>query len=147
MYLGTEAAHITHYNPLSLLLLFLPFFLTTVYGAFLQYGSTPLHGSPSNVTLTVGVRESVYCVQPEARGPVPTSMEWYNTQSQLVSRNGGNAVNQQAAGAGRIVYLIFQNYQQSQGGKYECRVTGPGNNTEKLSVCIGERQTFLLTVI
>ena len=105
-------------------------------GAYLQYGSTRLLESPSNVTLTVGARARVFCVQ--ATGPVPTSIEWYNLQGQLVSKDGGDEVNQQAAGGGRIAYLIFQSYQQSQGGKYECRVVGPGNNTETLAVCIGE---------
>ena len=61
----------------------------------------------------------MYCLQP--RGPVPTAIEWYNPQGQVVSRNGGDVVN--------------------QGGKYECRVTGPGDNLEKLPVCIGECYT------
>ena len=74
----------------------------------------------------------------QATGPVPTSIEWYNPQGQLVSRNGGDSVNQAVAGGGRVAYLTFQSYQQSQGGKYECRVAGPGNNTESLPVCIGE---------
>ena len=74
----------------------------------------------------------------QATGPVPTSIEWYNPQGQLVSKDGGDEVNQQAAGGGRIAHLNFQSYQQSQGGAYECRVAGPGNNTESLSVCIGE---------
>ena len=42
----------------------------------------------------------------------------------------------------RIASLNFLSYQQSQGGKYECRVAGPGNNTESVSVCIGERYIF-----
>ena len=115
-----------------------------MYGAFLKYGNTNLYQSPSNVALTVGANENVSCVQ--ARGPVPTSIEWYNPQGQLVSKGGGDDVNQQADGGGRIAHLNFHSYQQSQGGKYECRVAIPGNNTEKLAVCIGERYTFLLTV-
>ena len=107
-------------------------------GAYLQYGSTNLFDSPPNVTLIVGMREKVYCLQ--AIGPVPTSIEWYSPQSQLVSKNGGDAVNQ-AAGGGRIAHLNFHSYQRSQGGKYECRVAGPGNNTEWLAVCIGECHT------
>ena len=75
---------------------------------------------------------------------------WYNPQDQLVSTSNGKEVNQAsvAAGDGRIVQLNFKRYQQSQGGKYECRVAaaGPGNNSESLSVCIGECYTFLLTV-
>ena len=109
---------------------------TAVSGAYLQYGSTRLLESPSNVTLTVGARARVFCVQ--TTGPVPTSIEWYNPQDQLVSTHGGDAVNQQAAGGGRIVHLNFLSYQQSQGGKYECRVASLGNNTERLGVCIGE---------
>ena len=73
-------------------------------------------------------------------GPVPTAIEWYNPQGQLVSRDGGGEVNQAGAG-GTATLLNFRSYQQSQGGKYECRVTGPGDNLEKLSVCIGECYT------
>ena len=53
-----------------------------------------------------------------------------------MSRDGGDEVRQTVLG--RIAYLTFQSYQQSQGGKYECRVSGPENNLEKLPVCIGE---------
>ena len=109
---------------------------TAVSGANLHYGSTRLLESPSNVSLTVGASERVYCVQ--ATGPVPTSMEWYNPQGQLVSKDGGDAVYQRAAGGGRIAHLNFRSYKQSQGGTYECRVAVPGNNSERLSVCIGE---------
>ena len=108
--------------------------------AYLQYGSTPLSGSLPNVTLTVGIRERLFCVQ--ATGPVPTSIEWYNPQGQLVSRNGGVEVNQAGAGGGRIATLNFQSYRQSQGGKYECRVTIPGKALEKLPVLIGQCQLF-----
>ena len=94
--------------------------------------------------LTVRMANKVYCVQ--ATGPVPTSIEWYNPQGQLVSKNGSDAVNQQAGGGGKTVHLNFQSYNQSQGGKYECRVAGPGNNLESLPVCIGECCTFLLTI-
>ena len=99
------------------------FSLTAVSGAYLNYGGTRLFDSPSNVTLTVGESERVFCLQ--ATGPVPTSIEWYNPQGQLVSKDGSDEVNQQSAGGGRIAYLIFQSYQQSQSGKYECRVDGP----------------------
>ena len=144
---STEAPHITHYKPVSLLLLFPPFFLTAVSGAYLQYGNTGLFDSPPNVTLTVGAIERVYCVQ--ATGAVPTSIEWYNPQGQLVSKVLGDAaeeVNQHVTGSGRTAVLTFKNYNQSQGGKYECRVAGPGNKTERLPVCIGECYTILLTV-
>ena len=102
--------------------------------------------SPSNVTLTVGAtNQRVYCGQ--ATGPVPTSIEWYNPQGQLVSRNNREEVNQVAGtGGGRVSTLTFQSYKQIQGGAYECRVTVRGNNLKRLSVCIGERYTFLLTV-
>ena len=129
---------------MSLLLLFLPFFLTAASGANLQYGSTSLFDSPSMVALTVGMRVNVSCLQ--ATGPVPTSIEWYNPQGQLVSNDSRDEVNQQVSGGDRVVRLNFRSYHQSQGGKYECRVAGPGNNTERLPVCIGERYTFLLTV-
>ena len=78
------------------------------------------------------------CLQ--TSGPVPTAINWYNPHGQLVSRNGGDEVNQ-ATGDGRARFLHFQSYQQSQGGKYECRVTGPGDNSEKLPVCISECYT------
>ena len=109
----------------------------SVYGAYLHYGIGGLSDSPLNLTLTVGARERVFCLQPEATGPVPTSMEWYNPQGQLVSKSGGDAVNQQAAGV-RASILNFQSYQRSQGGKYECKVGLPGNNTEKLLAFISE---------
>ena len=109
---------------------------TAVSGAYLQYGGTRLFDSPSNVTLTVGASERVFCVQ--ITGPVPALIEWYNQQGLLVSKDGNDAVNQIAAGGGRIRHLNFLSYQQSQGGKYECRVAGPGNKTERLAVCIGE---------
>ena len=67
---------------------------------------------------------------------MPTAIEWYNPQGQLVSRDSGDEVNQAVVGI--VAILNFQSYQQSQGGRYECRVTGPGNNLEKLSVCVGE---------
>ena len=82
----------------------------------------------------------MYCVQ--ATGPVPTAVKWYNPQGQLVSMDGGDVVNQAGAG-GTAAFLNFRSYQQSQGGKYECRVTGPGNNLEKLPVCIGECYTWV----
>ena len=105
-------------------------------GAHLQYGSTVLSDPHPNVTLTVGAtNERVFCVQ--AIGPVPTSIEWYNPQSQLVSSNNRDAVNQ-AGGGDRSARLTFRNYQQSQGGQYECRVAGPGNNLERLAVCISK---------
>ena len=62
-----------------------------------------------------------------------------------MSRNNTEQANQ-AGGSGRAAILTFRIYQQSQGGTYECRVAGPGNNTESLPVCIGECCTFLLTV-
>ena len=55
-----------------------------------------------------------------------------------MSWNNRNEVNQAGGGGGRVSTLTFRNYKQSQGGKYECRVAGPGNNLERLSVCIGE---------
>ena len=82
----------------------------------------------------------MYCVHPPPR-PVPTAIEWYNPQGQLVSRNNGSEVFQ-AVGGSRAAILAFQSYTQSQGGKYECKVTVPGNYSEKLPVCIGEHYTF-----
>ena len=145
---STEVPHITHHNPLSLLFLFLPFFLTAVSAAYLQYGSTQLSDPQPNVMLTVGVtNQRVFCVQ--NTGSVPTSIEWYDPQGQLVSKDTMEEVNQvdgTGSGNNRTAILTFQSYQQSQSGKYECRVAGPGNNLKSLSICIGERYTFLLTV-
>ena len=81
----------------------------------------------------------MYCLQPTAS--VPTAIEWYNPQGQLVSRDSRDEVNQAGAGD-TATFLNFQSYQQSQGGKYECRVTGPGDHLEKLPVCIGECYTL-----
>ena len=114
--------------------------LTTVSGAYLQYGGYRLNGSPPNVTLTVGERERVYFLQ--LTGPKPTAIEWYNPQGQLVSRNYRDEVNQAVISGGRAAVLNFRSYQQSHGGRYECRVTGPGD-LEKLSVCIGECYTLV----
>ena len=55
-----------------------------------------------------------------------------------MSSNNREKVNQAAGGGGRAAQYTFHSYQQSQGGQYECRVAGPGNNSETLSVCIGE---------
>ena len=71
---------------------------------------------------------------------MPTAIEWYTPQGQRVSWNGGDEVNQAGAGS-TATHLNFQSYQQSQGGKYECRVTGPVDYLEKLPVCIGECYT------
>ena len=108
--------------------------------AVLQYEGTVLSGSLPNVTLTVGKFATVFCVPPT--GPVPiTSFEWYNPQGQLVSKDGSDVLRQAADGVS--TYLIFDSYQRSQGGKYECR----GNvcsldKLEKLPVCIGECYTL-----
>ena len=116
----------------------LPHSLISESGAYLLYNGTVLSGSTLTVTLTVGKFETVSCV-PHTR-PVPTSIEWYNPQGQLVSRDGGDKVKQVAENG--TAHLIFQRYQQSQGGKYECRVAVPGNNLKKLPVCIGECYTL-----
>ena len=104
-------------------------------GAYLQYNSTVLSYSPSNVILTIGGNESVECVQ--LTGPVPPSIRWYGAQGQLVSRDPRNKVNQASTGGGRVAYLHFQSYQQSQGGMYECRVTVRWNKFKILPACIG----------
>ena len=88
------------------------------------------------MTLTVGDRDRVGCLQ--RTGPVPTSLAWYDPQGQLVSRYRGDGVFQVRGGRGRVAYLYFRSYQQSQGGRYECRVNVSGNSLEKLPVCIGE---------
>ena len=130
-----EANYLLH-STLYLTVLLDAFSHAAVCGAYLKYGGTNLFDSPSNVTLTVGaIIQRVYCLQ--ATGPVPTSIDWYNPQGQLVSSNNRDEVNQ-AGRSGRVAVLTFQSYNQSQGGKYECRVAGPGNNTQRLPVCIGE---------
>ena len=115
-------------------------FSSTVSGATLQYDGTIQNSSPPSVMLTVGRRETVYCVQ--LVGPVLDAIEWYNPQGQVVLRDNQAEVNQAGASRGRAALLNFERYQQSQGGKYGCRVTGPGNYLEKLPVCIGECCTF-----
>ena len=102
----------------------------------MQYGGELLTGSNVTATLIVGDADRVVCVQ--FTGPRHTSIGWYDPQGQLVSTDGGDEVYQIIAGGGRVAYLDFQSYQESQGGKYECRVAGPGNILEKLPVCIGE---------
>ena len=78
----------------------------------------------------------MYCVQ--LVRPVLDAIEWYNPQGQVVSGDNQAEVNQAGASSGRAALLNFERYQQSQGGMYECRVTGPGDNLERLPVCIGE---------
>ena len=93
--------------------------------------------------LTVGKSEKVLCLQ--RSGPVPTAIKWYNPQGQLVSTDStSNEVNQVVISGGRAARLNFQTYQQNQGGKYECRVTGPENNLVKLPVCIGECYMYIV---
>ena len=106
--------------------------------AYLLYNGTVLSGSTLTVTLTIGKFETVSCVQPT--GLVPTSIEWYDPQGQLVSRDGGDKVKQSAENG--TAHLIFHSYQEIQGGKYECRVNVSGNKLEKLPVCIGEHYTL-----
>ena len=107
-------------------------------GAVLQHGSV-LSGSPPSVTLNVGGDDSILCL--ELKGPVPDSIEWYDPQGQLVL-DSSDEVYQAPAAGGRASYLYFQSYQQSHGGKYECRVNVSGKNLEKLPVCIGECYTL-----
>ena len=64
-----------------------------------------------------------------------------------MSRNNWDEINQATAGGGRIAYLLFRSYQQSQGGKYECRVASPGNKLETLSVCIGETASSRVSTV
>ena len=64
-----------------------------------------------------------------------------------MSRSGGDAVNQARAVGGRVAVLTFLSYQPSQGGKYECKVDHPGNNTEKLLAFIGECYTLCDCII
>ena len=64
-----------------------------------------------------------------------------------MSRNNREEVNQAAVVRGRGAVLTFQSYQESQGGKYECRVAGPGNKLETLSVCIGETVSSWMSTV
>ena len=70
---------------------------------------------------------------------VPTSIEWYNPEGALVSKDDDDAVNQ-ASSSNLSTPLTFRRYRERQGGRYECRVAGPGDTLEKLPVCIGETQ-------
>ena len=114
------------------------FIIISESGAYLLYDGTVLSGSTLTVTLTIGKFETVSCVQPTR--PVPTSIEWYDPEDQLVSRDGVDKVKQVAENG--TAHLIFHSYQESQRGKYECRVTASGNNLKKLPVCIGEYYTL-----
>ena len=111
---------------------------TAVSGAFLWYDGARLSGSSLSLTLTVGEMERVFCFSGSDSASVPTSIRWYNPQGHSVSWNFHDEVNQFVGTSGMINLLTFQSYQPCQGGQYECRVVGPGNNTEKLSVTIGE---------
>ena len=110
--------------------------LAVASGAVLQHAGKLLTGSNATVTLTVGDADRVACLQ--LTGPLPTSIDWYDPQGQLVSTDSGDKVYQAGTGGGRVANLHFKSYQRSQGGKYECRVAVPGNNLEKLPICIGE---------
>ena len=119
-------------------------FLSTSYlaaasGAALQHDGDRLTGSNATATLIVGDSDIVECLQ--LTGPVPSSIGWYDPQGQQVTTDDGDEVYQTSAGGGRVAYLHFQSYQQSQGGRYECRVNVSRNNLENLSVCIGECHT------
>ena len=110
------------------------FSIYAVSGAYLTFNDSRLSGSPPNVQLPTGDAWRVYCVHWIL---LPT--EWYNPEGQLVSRNKHDAVNQASSSIGAIP-LTFRSYQESQGGRYECRVDGRGDTLEKLPVCIGETQ-------
>ena len=70
---------------------------------------------------------------------LPISIEWYNPEGLLVSKDDDDAVNQ-ASSSNLFTPLTFRRYREIQGGRYECRVVGPGDTLEKLPVCIGETQ-------
>ena len=54
--------------------------------------------------------------------PVPTSIEWYNPEGLLVSKDDDDAVNQ-ASSSNVATPLHFRRYQERLGGRYECRVS------------------------
>ena len=104
-------------------------------GAYLRYGNTRLDDSLPNVTMTVGNRDSVFCMH--FTEPAPAGIMWYNPQDRPVSRSSGDAVYQFSGDGGRVAILRFKSYQQRQSGTYKCRV----DIHEKmlmLPVCIGE---------
>ena len=70
---------------------------------------------------------------------MPTSIEWYNSEGLLVSKDDDGVVNQ-ASNSNVSIPLTFRRYRERQGGRYECRVAGPGDTLKKLPVCIGETQ-------
>ena len=65
--------------------------------------------------------------------PVPTSIEWYNPEGLLVSKDRNDAV-AQASSSNVAIPLPFCSYQERQGGRYECIVTGPRHIGE--AVCV-----------
>ena len=72
---------------------------------------------------------------------VPNELQWYGPQCRLVSSDPSADVYQlqlQTApllgNQGKAVLLVFKSYQQSQGGKYECRVRSTVNEVPRLQV-------------
>ena len=86
--------------------------------------------------------ETVYC-ELVTRPVNASTIEWYDPQGQLVSGDSENEVRKGILD--RKAYIICDGYQQSQGGKCECRVDVTGNNLEKLPVCIGEAKPCVTT--
>lgn len=62
---------------------------------------------------------------------------WHNPHGQLVSRNLTVEVNPVVGSAGGRAAILTFHKNQSQGGKYKCRIAVPGNNFEKLPACVG----------
>ena len=65
---------------------------------------------------------------------MPTSIQWYDLQNQLLSRKGGDAVRQRINPKGAV--LIFQKLPTKP--RWKVRVSVSRNVLENLSVCICE---------
>lgn len=74
----------------------------------------------------------------------PKEVQWYDPHCRLVSTNPTEDVyqtNPVSGDQGRAVLLVFKSYQQSQGGKYYCRVErtlSEGSQLLVLPLIIGE---------
>ena len=84
--------------------------------------------------------------------PVPTSIEWYNSEGLLVSKDDDDAVNQ-ASNSNVSIPLTFRRYRERQGGRYECKVAGPGGGHWRSCLCalaspkwiiISEKNVYML---
>lgn len=112
-------------------------FICVASGAELRQEDAILTGSPSNVTFNNGTNASVLCQ--EVGVTVPSELQWYDPHCLPVSTDLSEDVHQLQTvpllgEQGRAVLLVFKSYQESQRGKYECRVRRTVNEASQLQV-------------